>query len=62
MTNERMLDIINYEPSSGNVSDEESIEAYKMFFKKFNVDLNNEDGSYKSLYDIFKEAHDNITK
>lgn len=37
-------------------SPEEEIKAYKTFFKEFNVDIQNENGEYKSLYDIFKEA------
>lgn len=37
-------------------SPEKEFCAYKTFFKRFNVDIQNENGEYKSLYDIFKEA------
>lgn len=41
-------------------SNEELMEAGEVFFKKlFNVDVRNPDGSFKSMYDVFKEASDN---
>lgn len=40
---------------------EDYYEAIKVYFKQlYNVDLNKDDGSYKSLYEIFKESHENI--
>ena len=39
-------------------TNEEILEAYKVFFKVFDVDIQNKDGSYKSIYDIFKEANE----
>lgn len=57
MTHERMLDIINFETVT---TDEETLEAYTMYFKMFGVSVCNPDGTYKSIYNIFKEASENI--
>lgn len=38
------------------------IEDYKKFFSVFGVSLQNEDGTYKSMYDVFKEANQNYQK
>lgn len=35
------------------------IEDYKAFFGVFGVELQNEDGSYKSSYECFREASEN---
>ena len=62
MTQERMFQIIDFEAEAGVVTKEEMIEAYTMFFKLFDVDIHNSDGTYKSLYTIFEEAHNNVFK
>lgn len=56
----RAIKIINspFEASSP----EEEFCAYRTFFKQFNVDIQNKDGEYKSLYDIFKEASERWRK
>ena len=59
MTSERMLDIINYNVIA---TEEESIEAYTMYFKMLGVSVCNPDGTYKTMFDIFKEASVNINK
>lgn len=39
----------------------EDTEDYEIFFKKlFNVDIRENDGTMKCLYDIFKEASENF--
>lgn len=51
----RAIEIINMPP--GMSSPEEGREAYRIFFKElFNVNVQNENGEYKSIYNIFKEA------
>lgn len=59
MTDEKMYDIIN-----GNISFDsiEELEAYKQFFGKLEVSLTYDDGTYKTVYDIFKEASCNFQK
>ena len=43
------------------VDDKEQLEAYKIYFKKmFNVDIQDEDNKYKSLYQTFEDANKNI--
>ena len=54
-----MFEIINLDR---NATPEEELIAYKKFFKFLNVNLKNDKGEYKNLYDIFKEAHDNYIK
>ena len=56
MNNKEMFDIINGDKFG---TQEECLEAHEKFFAKFNVTLKNKDGSYKSLYNIFKEASEN---
>ena len=53
-------DVINLDDKYSNKfpTDSEILEAYKVFFKVFDVDIQNQDGSYKSIYDIFKEANE----
>ena len=53
-------DVINFDDKYSNKipTDSEILEAYKVFFKVFDVDIQNKDGSYKSIYDIFKEANE----
>lgn len=45
---------------NGNIenipTDEEFLNAHKVFFKSFGVELQNNDGIYKSVYQIFDEA------
>lgn len=60
MNQQRMLQIIDCDPEAGEVTKEEMIEAYTMFFKLFDVDIKNPDGTYKSIKDMFEEAHNNI--
>lgn len=60
MNQTRMFQIINCDPEAGEVTKEEELEAYTMFFKLLGVDIKNPDGIYKPLLDIFEEAHDNI--
>ncbi len=51
----RAIEIINLPPEAS--SPEEGMEAFKTFFKElFNVDIQNEDGEYKTVYNVFKEA------
>ena len=39
-----------------------SYEAYETFFKCFNVNLRTDNGEYKNIYDIFKEANRNFNR
>jgi len=51
----RAIEIINLPPEAS--SPKEGMEAYKTFFKElFDVDIQNKNGEYKSVYNIFKEA------
>ena len=43
-------------------TDEEFRNAYKTFFKSFGVELQSNDGTYKSVYQIFDEASRNFNK
>ena len=43
-------------------TDEELLNAHKIFFKSFGVELQNNDGTYKSAYQIFGEASRNFNK
>lgn len=43
-------------------ADEELLNAYKIFFKSFGVELQNNDGTYKSVYQVFDEASRNFNK
>lgn len=54
------LSIINFETTG---TKEQELEAYTIMFKEmFGVDVRNQDGTYKNLYDIFEEANKNINK
>ena len=54
----RAINIINYEPLDEAPTKEEQLEAYQIFFKeKFNVDIQNQDGLYKTMSIIIKEAN-----
>lgn len=52
----RAIKIINLEPTEFCASKEETIEAYKVFFKTLGVDIQDENGNYKSVYEILKES------
>lgn len=53
---DRAIRIINYDIDE-NASESEQVEALKVFFKElFDIDIQNDDGGYKSIYDIFLEA------
>lgn len=52
----RAIRIIDYDIDE-NVSESEQVEALKVFFKElFDTDIQNSDGGYKSIYDVFSEA------
>ena len=58
MNLKRAINIINYEPLDKVPTKKEQLEAYQIFFKeKFNVDIQNQDGSYKTMSTIIKEAN-----
>jgi hypothetical protein len=51
------IKIINYEVYDRCVTKEEEVEAQRVFWRDlFKVDIQNSDGSYKSVYSIFEEA------
>lgn len=53
---DRAIRIINYDIDE-NVSESEQLEAFKVFFKVlFDTDIQNSDGEYRSIYDVFSEA------
>ena len=53
---DRAIRIINYDTDE-NASASEQLEAFKVFFKElFDTDIQNGDGGYKSIYDVFLEA------
>ena len=62
---DRAIKIINYDIDE-NAS---QLEAFKVFFKElFDTDIQNSDGEYRSIHDVFSEASkkfnsktDNIT-
>lgn len=55
--------ILDYEDYEKSATQEEHLEAMRVFWKTlFNVDIENKDGSYKSILDIFKEASNEINK
>lgn len=56
MNLDRAIRIINYNANE-NASESEQLEAFKVFFKElFDTDIQNSDGGYKSIYDVFSEA------
>ena len=58
MNLKRAIDIINCEPLDKVPTKEEQLEAYQIFFKeKFNTNIQNQDGSYKPMLTIIKEAN-----
>ena len=53
---DRAIRIINYDIDE-NASESEQLEAFKVFFKElFDTDIQNSDGGYRSIYDVFSEA------
>ena len=51
---DRAIRIIN---ADENASESEQLEAFNVFFKElFDTDIQNTDGGYKSVYDVFSEA------
>ena len=50
---DRAIRIINYDIDE-NASESEQLEAFKVFFKElFDTDIQNSDGVYRSIYDVF---------
>lgn len=53
---DRAIRIINYDIDE-NASESEQLEAFKVFFKElFDTDIQNSDGGYRSIYEVFSEA------
>ena len=53
---DRAIRIINHDIDE-NASGSEQLEAFKVFFKElFDTDIQNSDGGYRSIYDVFSEA------
>ena len=53
---DRAIRIINYDINE-NASESEQLEAFKVFFKElFDTDIQNSDGEYRSIHDVFSEA------
>lgn len=51
---EEALSIINFDKIG---TEKQTLEAYTVMFKEmYNVDVKNEDGTYKNFIDILKEA------
>ena len=60
---DRAIRIINYDADEKVSSNQEQFEAYKIFFKElFNTDIIDQNGNYKSAYQIFSEACTNKFK
>jgi len=60
MTDKEMMDIINIEKC---YTEKESLIAWTMFIKKMSeVDVQNEDGTYKTLEEIATEYQNNKIK
>lgn len=54
------IDIINYNENS---TKEQMLEAHEVFFKTyFNTNIKNENGTYKSMIQIFEESYNNLKK
>lgn len=62
MDQKRMFQIIDFNPEVGEVTEEELVEAYTKFFSLLDVTVKNPDGTYKSIYEIFKEASINLNR
>lgn len=60
MTQERMMQIINFDLEAGEVTKEEQLEAYVMFFKLLGVTIKNPDGTYKTIHQVFEETHNKL--
>lgn len=59
---DRAIKIINYDIDE-NASESEQLEAFKVFFKElFDTDIQNSDGGYRSIYDVFSEASKSTIK
>ena len=57
---DRAIRIINHDIDE-NASESEQLEAFKVFFKElFDTDIQNSDGGYRSIYDVFSEASKKI--
>lgn len=53
---DRAIRIINHDIDE-NASESEQLEAFKVFFKElFDTNIQNSDGEYRSMYDVFSEA------
>jgi hypothetical protein len=52
----RAIKIIDLEPTEFCALKEEKMEAFKVFFKSFAVDIIDKNGNYKTVYEILKEA------
>ena len=52
----RAIKIINLEPTEFSAKKKKKIEAFKVFFKSFGVDIQDKNGNYKTVYEILKEA------
>lgn len=50
----KAIKIIDLDPAY--TSKKETLEAYKVFFKSFGVDIMDKNGNYKTVYEILKEA------
>ena len=60
MTINEAIKILDYEDYENYHTKEEYPEALRMFWKEmYGTDIQNEDGSYKSMYIILKEAYEN---
>lgn len=54
------IDIINYNKGT---TKEQMLEAHEVFFKTyFNTSIKNENGTYKSMIQIFEESYNNLKK
>ena len=62
MTINEAIKILDYEGYEEYHTKEEYLEALRLFWKEmYGTDIQNEDGSYKSMYTILKEAYENNT-
>lgn len=59
---DKVIRIINCDIEQPKTTVHEQFKAYKMFFKIFDTDIQNKDGSYKHLTQIFTEASNNFHK
>ena len=57
---EEALSIINYDKMA---TKEQELEAFATIFKEmYGVDIQNPDGTYKDLFNLFEEANKNLNK